>query len=463
MAKKNTSWGGRFKKQTAKKAQEFSSSIDIDNKLYKEDILGSIAYAEALQAAGVLNKGELSKIKSGLKQIKQKIESGKFNWQETLEDVHMNIESSLEKIIGSAARKLHTGRSRNDQVVTDLKLYLLEKSKDIQICLSDLLKIVVLKAESEVETLMPGFTHMQIAQPVTLGHHLMAWYEMLSRDLDRFKGCESRLKISPLGSGALAGNKFKINRRKMAKALGFEEVTNNSIDAVSDRDYVIEMMFNISLMGVHLSRIAEELIIWSSSQFDYVELPEELCTGSSIMPQKKNPDMAELVRGGSSKTIGNLVSLLSLIKNQPLSYNRDNQEDKGPLFDSIEYALRSLDITAAMIAGAEFNRDSMLTDVYDGHICATDLAEYLVMKGIPFRDAHAISGKAVQLAESKDFLLSELSLKELKKLNALIEKDVFKHLDPLKSISSKNSIGGTAPSQVLKQITQAKNLSLIHI
>lgn len=457
MAKKNTSWGGRFKKQTAKKAQEFSSSIDIDNKLYKEDILGSIAYAEALQAAGVLNKGELSKIKSGLKQIKQKIESGKFNWQETLEDVHMNIESSLEKIIGSAARKLHTGRSRNDQVVTDLKLYLLEKSKDIQICLSDLLKIVVLKAESEVETLMPGFTHMQIAQPVTLGHHLMAWYEMLSRDLDRFKGCESRLKISPLGSGALAGNKFKINRRKMAKALGFEEVTNNSIDAVSDRDYVIEMMFNISLMGVHLSRIAEELIIWSSSQFDYVELPEELCTGSSIMPQKKNPDMAELVRGGSSKTIGNLVSLLSLIKNQPLSYNRDSQEDKGPLFDSIEYALGSLDITAAMIAGAEFNRDSMLTDVYDGHICATDLAEYLVMKGIPFRDAHAISGKAVQLAESKDFLLSELSLKELKKLNTLIEKDVFKHLDPLKSISSKNSIGGTAPSQVLKQITQAKN------
>ena len=457
MAKKNTSWGGRFKKQTAKKAQEFSSSIDIDNKLYKEDILGSIAYAEALQAAGVLNKGELSKIKSGLKQIKQKIESGKFNWQETLEDVHMNIESSLEKIIGSAARKLHTGRSRNDQVVTDLKLYLLEKSKDIQICLTDLLKIIVLKAESELETLMPGFTHMQIAQPVTLGHHLMAWYEMLSRDLDRFKGCESRLKISPLGSGALAGNKFKINRRKMAKALGFEEVTNNSIDAVSDRDYVIEMMFNISLMGVHLSRIAEELIIWSSSQFDYVELPEELCTGSSIMPQKKNPDMAELVRGGSSKTIGNLVSLLSLIKNQPLSYNRDNQEDKGPLFDSIEYALGSLDITAAMIAGAEFNRDSMLTDVYDGHICATDLAEYLVMKGIPFRDAHAISGKAVQLAESKDFLLSELSLKELKKLNALIEKDVFKHLDPLKSISSKNSIGGTAPSQVLKQITQAKN------
>ena len=457
MVKKNTSWGGRFKKQTAEKAQKFSSSISADKKLYKEDISGSVAYAEALQSAGVINKSELAKIKSGLKQIKQKIESDKFNWQEALEDVHMNIESALEKIIGSAAKKLHTGRSRNDQVVTDLKLHLLEKSKEIKSCITDLLEVLVLKAESEVDTLMPGFTHMQIAQPITLGHHLMAWFEMLSRDLSRFEECELRLKISPLGSGALAGNKFKINRMKLAKSLGFSEITKNSIDAVSDRDYVIEMLFNISLMGVHLSRISEELIIWSSSQFDYVDLPEELCTGSSIMPQKKNPDMAELVRGGSSKTIGNLVTLLSLIKNQPLSYNRDNQEDKGPLFDSIEYALGSLDITTAMIAGAEFNHDSMLTDVYDGHICATDLAEYLVMKGIPFRDAHAISGKAVQLAETSDLLLSELSLKDLKKLNTLIEKDVFKHLDPLKSITSKNSIGGTAPSQVLKQIAHAKD------
>jgi len=457
MVKKNTSWGGRFKKQTAEKAQKFSSSISVDKKLYKEDISGSVAYAEALQSAGVINKSELAKIKSGLKQIKQKIESDKFNWQEALEDVHMNIESALEKIIGSAAKKLHTGRSRNDQVVTDLKLHLLERSKEIKSCITDLLEVLVLKAESELDTLMPGFTHMQIAQPITLGHHLMAWFEMLSRDLDRFEECEVRLKISPLGSGALAGNKFKINRMKLAKSLGFSEITKNSIDAVSDRDYVIEMLFNISLMGIHLSRISEELIIWSSSQFDYVDLPEELCTGSSIMPQKKNPDMAELVRGGSSKTIGNLVTLLSLIKNQPLSYNRDNQEDKGPLFDSIEYALGSLDITTAMIAGAKFNHDSMLTDVYDGHICATDLAEYLVMKGIPFRDAHAISGKAVQLAETSDLLLSELSLKDLKKLNTLIEKDVFKHLDPLKSITSKSSIGGTAPSQVLKQIVQAKN------
>ncbi len=457
MSKKNSSWGGRFKKQTAKKAQVFSSSIEIDKNLYSEDITGSIAYAEALQEAGVLTKAELNKIKSGLKQIKQKIESGKFKWQEALEDVHMNIESALEKAIGSAAKKLHTGRSRNDQVVTDLKLFLLNQSKELQICLTDFLKILILKAENETETLMPGFTHMQIAQPITLGHHLMAWYEMLSRDLERFEESEKRLSIMPLGSGALSGNRFKINRIKLSKSLGFKGVTTNSIDAVSDRDYVAEMMFNISLMSVHLSRISEELIIWSTSQFNYIDLPEELCTGSSIMPQKKNPDMAELVRGGSAKTIGNLVSLLSLLKNQPLAYNRDNQEDKAPLFDSINYALSAVDITAAMIAGATFNTDAMLTDVYDGHICATDFAEYLVIKGIPFRDAHEISGKAVQIAEKQDLLLVELPLGELKQLNSIIDKDVYKFLDPMKSINSKNSIGGTAPGQVKKQISLAKN------
>lgn len=456
MPKKNVSWGGRFKKQTAKKAQVFSSSIDVDQNLYLQDITGSIAYAEALQLAGVLTKGELAKIKSGLKKIKQKIEAGKFKWQESLEDVHMNIESALEKAIGSAAKKLHTGRSRNDQVVTDLKLFLLDQSKELQECINDLLKILVLKAEPETETLMPGFTHMQIAQPITLAHHLMAWYEMLNRDLIRFQESEKRLSISPLGSGALSGNRFNINRTKLSKSLGFKDITKNSIDAVSDRDYVAEMMFNISLMSVHLSRISEELIIWSTSQFNYIDLPEELCTGSSIMPQKKNPDMAELVRGGSAKTIGNLVTLLSLLKNQPLAYNRDNQEDKAPLFDSINYALSAVDITAAMIAGADFNTDAMLTDVYDGHICATDLAEYLVIKGIPFRDAHAISGKAVQLAEKQNLLLVELTLSELKKLNSIIDKDVYKYLDPMKSINSKNSIGGTAPSQVKKQISAAK-------
>lgn len=456
MVKKNTSWGGRFKKETAKKAQTFSSSINIDNKLYKEDIAGSIAYAEALQAAGVLNKGELSKIKSGLKQIQQKIDLGKFNWQEALEDVHMNIESALEKIIGAAAKKLHTGRSRNDQVVTDLKLFLLKKSAEIQAGIADLLKVVVLKAQSEADTLMPGFTHMQIAQPITLGHHLMAWFEMLSRDHERFKESELRLKISPLGSGALAGNKFKINRKKLAKSLGFTEVTSNSIDAVSDRDYVVEMLFNISLMGVHLSRISEELIIWSSSQFDYVDLPEELCTGSSIMPQKKNPDMAELIRGGASKTIANLMGLLSLMKNLPLTYNRDLQDDKEYIFSSIDFTKDSLELLSLIIEGMEPNIEKMKSDCFTGQITATDLADYLVEKGIAFRKAHEIVGKIVAHAEKKKVQIFELEISELRKFSKIINEDVTNYLNPQKTILSRKQVGGTAPSQVKKEIKIAK-------
>ena len=456
MAKKNRSWGGRFKQETAKNALEFSNSIEIDKIFYREDIEGSIAYAEALAKAKVLKQSEFKKIKIGLNQIQKQIDSKKFNWSKALEDVHMNIEATLEKNVGEVAKKLHTGRSRNDQVVTDLKLYMLKKSEEIQISLKELLKSLVQKAEPETETLMPGFTHLQIAQPVSLGHHLMAYYEMFKRDLNRFENSDNSLSVLPLGSGALAGNRFKLDRKKMAKNLGFKEVTQNSIDAVSDRDFIAEMMFNISLASIHLSRISEEFIIWSSSQFNYLELPEALCTGSSIMPQKRNPDMAELVRGGAAKTIGNLVSLLSLLKNQPLAYNRDNQEDKAPLFASIDYVLSAIDITSAMVAGAKFNIDEMLNDVFDGHICATDFAEYLVLKGLPFREAHAITGKAVQLAEKKDALLAELSLTELKKLSKKIEKDVYKYLDPMTSISAKTSVGGTAPSQVKKQIIKAK-------
>ena len=456
MVKKNRSWGGRFKQETAKNALEFSNSIEIDKTFYREDIEGSIAYAEALAKAKVLKPSEFKKIKIGLNQIQKQIDSKKFNWNKALEDVHMNIEAALEKNIGEVAKKLHTGRSRNDQVVTDLKLYMLKKSEEIQISLKELLKSLVQKAEPETETLMPGFTHLQIAQPISLSHHLMAYYEMFKRDLNRFENSDNNLSVLPLGSGALAGNRFKLHRKRMAKNLGFKEVTQNSIDAVSDRDFIAEMMFNISLASIHLSRISEEFIIWSSSQFNYLELPEELCTGSSIMPQKRNPDMAELVRGGAAKTIGNLVSLLSLLKNQPLAYNRDNQEDKAPLFVSIDYVLSAIDITSAMVAGAKFNIDEMLNDVFDGHICATDFAEYLVLKGLPFREAHAITGKAVQLAEKKDALLAELSLTELKKLSKKIEKDVYKYLDPMTSISAKTSVGGTAPSQVKKQIIKAK-------
>ena len=456
MVKKNRSWGGRFKQETAKNALAFSNSIEIDKTFYREDIEGSIAYAEALAKAKVLKPSEFKKIKIGLNQIQKQIDSKKFNWNKALEDVHMNIEAALEKNIGEVAKKLHTGRSRNDQVVTDLKLYMLKKSEEIKISLKELLKSLVQKAEPETETLMPGFTHLQIAQPISLGHHLMAYYEMFKRDLNRFENSDNNLSVLPLGSGALAGNRFKLDRKKIAKNLGFKEVTQNSIDAVSDRDFIAEMMFNISLASIHLSRISEEFIIWSSSQFNYLELPEELCTGSSIMPQKRNPDMAELVRGGAAKSIGNLVSLLSLLKNQPLAYNRDNQEDKAPLFASIDYVLNAIDITSAMVAGAKFNIDEMLNDVFDGHICATDFAEYLVLKGLPFREAHAITGKAVQLAEKKDALLAELSLTELKKLSKKIEKDVYKYLDPMTSISAKTSVGGTAPSQVKKQIIRAK-------
>ena len=331
MVKKNRTWGGRFKQETAKNALNFSNSIAVDKTFYLEDIEGSLAYAEALLKAKILTKTEFSKIKSGLNQIKKKIDTNQFKWNEVLEDVHMNIEAALEKSIGDTAKKIHTGRSRNDQVATDIKLYMLKKSAAIKAALIELLKSLVQKAEPEVETLMPGFTHLQIAQPITLAHHLMAYYEMFQRDLSRFQNSETSLSTSPLGSGALAGNRFKLDRKKMARDLGFKEITQNSIDAVSDRDFIAEMLFNISLTAVHLSRISEEFIIWSSTQFNYLELPEELCTGSSIMPQKRNPDMAELVRGGAAQTIGNLMALLSLVKNQPLAYNRDNQEDKKPV------------------------------------------------------------------------------------------------------------------------------------
>jgi len=336
MSKKNPSWGGRFTKKPSQIAQNFSSSVDVDQALYSQDIQGSIAYAEALMEAKVLSKNECNKIKTGLKKIKKKIEAGNFNWNPALEDVHMNIEAALEKEIGVTAKKLHTGRSRNDQVVTDFKLFLLERSTEIESLLRNLMKNLVVRAEGELETLMPGFTHLQNAQPVSLAHYLLSWYEMMKRDLERVSATKKELKVSPLGSGALSGNRFKLDRQKLAKSLGFDSVTRNSIDAVSDRDFALEVAFNISVMAIHFSRICEELIIWSSSQFNYAQLPEELCTGSSIMPQKKNPDMAELVRGGSAKTVGNLMTLLSLMKNQPLAYNRDNQEDKAPLMNSIE-------------------------------------------------------------------------------------------------------------------------------
>ena len=460
MAKKekkvNPLWGGRFKSGTNDLAQSFSASVDVDKRLFEADIKGSIAYAEILKKAKLINTAELSKIKKGLKKILEEIKQESFNWDPALEDVHMNIESRLVKIVGVAAKKIHTGRSRNDQVATDLRLFLMTKTHDIQNLLTLLEECILKKAEQNIESLMPGLTHLQIAQPVTFGHHLMAWREMLSRDYARLEDAKQRMSVLPLGSAALSGTRFDIDRKLLAEKLGFKEISRNSMDAVSDRDFVLELASVLSILGVHLSRICEEIIIWTSSQFNYVNLSDEVCTGSSIMPQKKNPDMAELIRGGSSKTIANLIGLLSLMKNLPLTYNRDMQEDKEFIFNSVDFAEDSLALLSLIIDGMEPNIEKMKQDCFTGQITATDLADYLVEKNMPFRQAHEVVGKIVAYAESKEVQIFELDITELKKFSKLIEKDVIGYLNPEKTVLSRRQTGGTAPSQVRKEIKIAK-------
>ena len=454
--KVNPLWGGRFDSGTNELAQSFSASIYIDKRLFEADIKGSIAYAEILKDAKLISSSELSKIKKGLAKILKEIQEDKFNWDPALEDVHMNIESRLVKVAGTAAKKIHTGRSRNDQVATDLRLFLMNKIADLLNLLTLLQKSIVRKAQENSETIMPGFTHLQIAQPVTFGHHLMAWYEMLSRDYSRLQDASERMSVLPLGSAALSGTRFNINRELLKRKLGFKEISRNSMDAVSDRDFVLELASALSIVGIHLSRICEEIVIWSSSQFNYVELSDEVCTGSSIMPQKKNPDMAELIRGGSSKTIANLVGLLALMKNLPLTYNRDLQDDKEYIFSSIDFSEDSLALLTVLINGMEPNKAKMKQDCFQGQITATDLADYLVEKNMPFRQAHEVVGKIVALAESKDLQIFELELSELRKFSKLIQEDVKDYLDPQKTILSRKQIGGTAPSQVKKEIKKAK-------
>ena len=454
--KVNPLWGGRFESGTSDLAQSFSSSIDIDKRLFEADIKGSIAYAEILKNAKLINSTELSKIKKGLKKILEEIRQDKFNWDPALEDVHMNIESRLVKVVGVAAKKIHTGRSRNDQVATDLRLYLIEKTNDIQNLLTLLQETILKKAEQNIDSLMPGLTHLQIAQPVTFGHHLMAWNEMLSRDFSRLEDAKPRMGIMPLGSAALSGTRFSIDRKLLAKKLGFTEISRNSMDAVSDRDFVLELASTLSIIGIHLSRICEEIIIWASSQYNYINLSDEVCTGSSIMPQKKNPDMAELIRGGSSKTIANLIGLLSLMKNLPLTYNRDLQEDKEFIFNSVDFSEDSLTILSLIIDGMEPNIEKMKQDCFTGQITATDLADYLVEKNMPFRQAHEVVGKIVAYAESKEVQIFELDISELKKFSKLIEKDVVGYLNPEKTVLSRRQTGGTAPTQVKKEIKIAK-------
>ena len=460
MAKKekeiNPLWGGRFKSGTDDLAQSFSASIDIDKRLFEVDIQGSIAYAEILNVANLINSSELKKIKKGLNKILDEIKRDKFDWDSSLEDVHMNIEAKLVEIAGTAAKKIHTGRSRNDQVATDLRLFLKNQIDEILNLTILLQKSLLKKADENTDTLMPGLTHLQIAQPVTFGHHLMAWFEMLSRDYSRLEDAKKRMDVMPLGSAALSGTRFNIDRKFLAKKLGFGEISRNSMDAVSDRDFVLELASSLSIVGIHLSRICEEIIIWSSSQYSYIYLSDEVCTGSSIMPQKKNPDMAELIRGGASKTIANLMGLLSLMKNLPLTYNRDLQDDKEYIFSSIDFTKDSLKLLSLIVDGMQPNIEKMKSDCFTGQITATDLADYLVEKGIAFRKAHEIVGKIVAHAEKKKVQIFELEISDLKKFSKIINEDVANYLDPRKTILSRKQVGGTAPSQVKKEIKIAK-------
>tara|TARA_Y100000588_G_scaffold111275_1_gene122025 strand:+ start:3244 stop:4644 length:1401 start_codon:yes stop_codon:yes gene_type:complete len=454
--KTNPLWGGRFKEGVNEKASRFSSSVDLDKRLYKEDIDGSIVYAMALKEAKVITQKDYSKIKKGLLSVCKAIEDEKFEWDIALEDVHMNIESALQRKIGEPAKKLHTGRSRNDQVATDLRLFLMRNIDQMLNLIMLTQKEIIKLAKRNHDAIMPGFTHTQIAQPVTLGHHLMAWNEMLERDYWRFSDVRKRTSILPLGSSALSGNSYGLDREKMAKRLGFDSVSNNSMDSVSDRDFVVEFLSAASLLGIHLSKINEEIIIWSSSQFSYIELSEEFCTGSSIMPQKKNPDIAELLRGSASRPVSYLVGILSLIKNLPLTYNRDLQEDKHFLFNGVDYCLNSLEVFSLMIQGLKPNLNKMKSDCDKGHITATELADYLVSKGMTFRAAHKKTGEIVANADKENLQLHELTLDALKKRCKLIEEDVFERLIPENALKLRDSKGGTSPKEVLRQIKRTE-------
>jgi len=453
---KEKPWGGRFTEPTDAGVEAFTASVGFDRRLYRQDIAGSIAHARMLAHVGVLTEAERDAIVNGLKEIEIEIEAGGFAWSAALEDVHMNIEARLTDRIGDLGKKLHTARSRNDQVATDLRLYLREGIDAADAAVERLQEAIVEVAEREAGTLMPGFTHLQIAQPVTFGHHLLAWFEMLARDRERLRDCRRRVNIMPLGAAALAGTSFPIDRDYTAKLLGFDAPAENSLDAVSDRDFAIEFVSAAALVMVHLSRMAEELILWSSSQFDFIELSDAFCTGSSIMPQKKNPDVPELVRGKSARVFGSLMALLALMKAQPLAYNKDNQEDKEPVFDTLDTLLGSLRVYAEMIPAMQVKRENLRRAAALGFSTATDLADYLVRKGIAFRDAHEIVGRAVRLALDSGRDLPELDLDELQGLSAAIGPEVFDVLTPEGSVKARNHLGGTAPAQVRAAIRRAR-------
>jgi argininosuccinate lyase len=454
--KQNKLWGGRFTESTDAFVQAFTASVNFDQRLAPYDVQGSIAHAKMLTKIGVLSAQECEQIIAGLTVILAEIQDGKFDWSIALEDVHMNIEAALTERIGLAGKKLHTGRSRNDQVATDIRLFLREHLMLIQSELLRLQQGLLDLAEQHAATIMPGFTHLQVAQPVTFGHHLMAWFEMLKRDAERFDDCAKRVNVMPLGSAALAGTSYPIDRHMTAELLGFSCPSANSLDGVSDRDFAIEFCAASALLMTHLSRFSEEIVLWSSAQFNFVHLPDAFCTGSSIMPQKKNPDVPELVRGKTGRVNGNLVALLTLMKSQPLAYNKDNQEDKEPLFDTVDTVLGSLRAYADMVPNMVPVKASMLTAAKQGFSTATDLADYLVRKGMAFRDAHEVVGLAVRLGTETKRDLSELTLDELQDFSELIAGDVFEVLTLEGSVAARDHLGGTAPNQVRRAIAEAK-------
>lgn len=449
-------WGGRFTEATDAFVERFTASIQFDQRLFHHDINGSLAHATMLNKAGVLNNEELAAIKTGLEDIRQDAIAGKIDWSIQLEDVHMNIESLLTEKIGITGKKLHTGRSRNDQVATDIRLYLRDEIDTISHILRRLQLALVSMAEQHADAIMPGFTHLQTAQPVTFGHHMLAWNEMLERDFSRLQDCRQRMNQSPLGAAALAGTTYPIDRELTAQLLGFDKPTENSLDSVSDRDFAIEFNAFASILLMHLSRFSEELILWTSSQFNFIDLPDRFCTGSSIMPQKKNPDVPELVRGKTGRVFGHLTSLLVLMKGQPLAYNKDNQEDKEPLFDTVDTVRDCLTAFADMVPAIKIKADSMYDAAKRGFSTATDLADYLVRTGMPFRDAHEVVGKSVAygLETGKD--LSEMTLNELQQFSSIISNDVFDILTLEGSVAARDHIGGTAPNQVREAAVRAR-------
>jgi argininosuccinate lyase len=449
-------WSGRFTESTDALVECFGASVGFDRRLYRYDIEGSLAHARMLAHVGVLSKAELADIERGLRDILTDIERGDFAWLVELEDVHMNIEARLTERIGEAGKKLHTGRSRNDQVATDLRLYLRHEIDAVDAELRALQRVLLDLAEREADTIMPGFTHLQVAQPVTLGHHLLAWFEMLQRDRARLRDCRCRVNVMPLGAAALAGTSYPIDRAYTAQLLGFDAPAANSLDAVSDRDFAIEFGAAAALLMVHLSRFSEELVLWSSAQFAFIELSDGYCTGSSIMPQKKNPDIPELVRGKTGRVTGNLVALLTLMKGQPLAYNKDNQEDKEPLFDSVDTVRACLRVFTGMLPGMQIRRERMAQSARLGYSTATDLADYLVRKGIPFRDAHEIVGRTVRYAIDLGKELAALSLDELRGFSAAIGDDVYAVLTVEGSVAARNHTGGTAPAQVRAAVAHAR-------